>query len=725
MPQSPASPKWAVQAPDGKVIQFPDNFSEQDVNREMLKMYPQKAQADPMTQMPGAIGAISRFGNWVQGKSPWYQDSDPLTAKMKQSVSPANIASNLYQGAKGAITALPKMAEDAYQRFPESIFGKDTTYQRFIDNPTDEMSAKADKAKTLSEKAGYTAAAAVPGLGPWAGSMGEQAGTGDIGGAAAQLVGGDLGAKVGPAITKRVGKVGELVKTRSALSSAIDEADGFTRKAKTLNVIDKTAQQVFNKTQEQFSLLKGKLIADAQKSIQPLIDADKQAGAKPIISTKAAVDAAQAMAKTDYTPTKLEQGLLDKLSESPEDNIARQLGYDSAEEAKGAVGSVVFDDFLKKGAGGVSTKGLDLESTLKLRTAIGRAMTRAKDPGGRMVLTTAYQGMTDTLNDRFNDIQGKEAGSENKAFAQYNQNHQAAFQIEDPSSFTSKFMDTPLDHHQARELLGGDDKGFIGANLTQITKQMADKGMNPNDLLRLQEDARRVVSAHDSIMGRYNKSLFRMLSSGDAAQAAMPLGVYALTKGAGLYGFVPYFAASLSGRIPAEMSAMTRFAETMKRLGVPDKAINTRVQPGEFVPSTVPVEGQYMESSEAPQRITMGELPGGTQKALPPAQQGALPAGQYEMGGRAISRPGGIKLGGETPSRVRTTPPPVQYPQLPERGTGGTVTPDKTPSGPVSKWTRSQGEIRESSETAKTAEEGEVAAKQRQAQRIKEAKKKK
>lgn len=32
-------PKWLVKAPDGKVIQFPDSFSAQDVNREMTKIY--------------------------------------------------------------------------------------------------------------------------------------------------------------------------------------------------------------------------------------------------------------------------------------------------------------------------------------------------------------------------------------------------------------------------------------------------------------------------------------------------------------------------------------------------------------------------------------------------------------------------------------------------------------------------------------------------------------
>lgn len=41
MPQQTATPKWAVQGPDGKVIQFPDEFTDVDVNREMGKLYPQ------------------------------------------------------------------------------------------------------------------------------------------------------------------------------------------------------------------------------------------------------------------------------------------------------------------------------------------------------------------------------------------------------------------------------------------------------------------------------------------------------------------------------------------------------------------------------------------------------------------------------------------------------------------------------------------------------------
>jgi len=50
IPQPEATPKWMVQAPDGKVIQFPDSFQESDVSREMAKMYP--PPAPNMTGMP-------------------------------------------------------------------------------------------------------------------------------------------------------------------------------------------------------------------------------------------------------------------------------------------------------------------------------------------------------------------------------------------------------------------------------------------------------------------------------------------------------------------------------------------------------------------------------------------------------------------------------------------------------------------------------------------------
>lgn len=65
------SPKWAVQAPDGKVIQFPDEFTDKDVTREMTKMYPQT----PESQAPDAIAQARK------------QVSDVITNRPNQRVA--------------------------------------------------------------------------------------------------------------------------------------------------------------------------------------------------------------------------------------------------------------------------------------------------------------------------------------------------------------------------------------------------------------------------------------------------------------------------------------------------------------------------------------------------------------------------------------------------------------------------------------------------------------
>lgn len=56
-------PKWLVQAPDGKVIQFPDNFTDADVTREMSKMY--GAPAKP----PGPIARLQQKAVDVTNKA--------------------------------------------------------------------------------------------------------------------------------------------------------------------------------------------------------------------------------------------------------------------------------------------------------------------------------------------------------------------------------------------------------------------------------------------------------------------------------------------------------------------------------------------------------------------------------------------------------------------------------------------------------------------------------
>lgn len=53
---------WSIQAPDGKVIQFPNNFTEQDVNREMSALYPYTQVPKPHFNMEGA-DTLPTFGS--------------------------------------------------------------------------------------------------------------------------------------------------------------------------------------------------------------------------------------------------------------------------------------------------------------------------------------------------------------------------------------------------------------------------------------------------------------------------------------------------------------------------------------------------------------------------------------------------------------------------------------------------------------------------------------
>src|SRR5207302_1326540 len=93
-------PKWLVQAPDGKTIQFPDNFTDADVTREMSKLYgAPKAAPNPYleTAEDVATGINKGMLNTVTGvssllnKLPWVgkylAPSEGITA-MKQMSQP-------------------------------------------------------------------------------------------------------------------------------------------------------------------------------------------------------------------------------------------------------------------------------------------------------------------------------------------------------------------------------------------------------------------------------------------------------------------------------------------------------------------------------------------------------------------------------------------------------------------------------------------------------------
>lgn len=126
-----------------------------------------------------------------------------------------NVGKNIWEGAKGALGSTADMVADltGLNAAREGRFNpleniSHLAHKYVIDPATEEAhkgAAEADKGNYVSA-AGHGLAAALPVVGPWAAGLGEQAGTGDVGGATGQVLG-QVGA--GEALM-HTGKVGEL-----------------------------------------------------------------------------------------------------------------------------------------------------------------------------------------------------------------------------------------------------------------------------------------------------------------------------------------------------------------------------------------------------------------------------------------------------------------------------------------------------------------------------------
>lgn len=109
-----------------------------------------------------------------------------------------NLGANLWSGFKAPFTGAYAVGKDLLQNpnWLMSTPGDESTLSKFITGPMAAERAKASQSPSMIEAAGHEAAGLIPLIGPWAGSLGEQAGRGDIGGALAQGVGTAAGANV-------------------------------------------------------------------------------------------------------------------------------------------------------------------------------------------------------------------------------------------------------------------------------------------------------------------------------------------------------------------------------------------------------------------------------------------------------------------------------------------------------------------------------------------------
>jgi hypothetical protein len=138
-----------------------------------------------------------------------------------------NIGHNVKEGAKGLVSGAYEMGKDVL--FPQGkTEGERLGYlkKKYITDPSEAETVKAGESlngdsgwKGKAAAVGHSIASAVPVIGPWAAGVGEQAGTGDVGGAAAKGATEYFGAKYAPKLLPKVNPF-EVGRTVGSLGKA-------------------------------------------------------------------------------------------------------------------------------------------------------------------------------------------------------------------------------------------------------------------------------------------------------------------------------------------------------------------------------------------------------------------------------------------------------------------------------------------------------------------------
>lgn len=112
--------------------------------------------------------------------------------------TPGHMLSNAYEGAKSVAAGSYSLAKDLINN-PNWVSGPNSTMSKFVDQPAAQQVQKASQDFQSGNKVsgyGHILASAIPILGPAAASLGEQAGTGDVGGALAKGAGQAIAPKI-------------------------------------------------------------------------------------------------------------------------------------------------------------------------------------------------------------------------------------------------------------------------------------------------------------------------------------------------------------------------------------------------------------------------------------------------------------------------------------------------------------------------------------------------
>lgn len=201
----------------------------------------------PVTITPDAQPTESSAkAAWKASNRPKVQASTAFQASYDPDSSAKNFAANAGEGGTGVLRSALDVGKDLLSNpnwlESQPAGQRPSTAQKYLFDPADATAAKAKAAYgkgRYSEAAGYGAASAIPFAGPWAAGMGEQAGTGDISGAAGQLAGGMAAGSAGSSALQGAARtaVGDL----KGLTDPLAWKEGLNEMSH--QMLDKSANQ--------------------------------------------------------------------------------------------------------------------------------------------------------------------------------------------------------------------------------------------------------------------------------------------------------------------------------------------------------------------------------------------------------------------------------------------------------------------------------------------------
>lgn len=137
-----------------------------------------------------------------------------------------HMAGEAWKGAKGLVGGAYEMGKDLVSPMPWLMGkpGEETVAEKYLFKPSEAETIKAGEALNRNDyigAGGHALASAIPLVGPWAASLGEQAGTGDIHGAAGNILGTAGAGELGNLGMKGISRAGEYLPSLKATDTGL------------------------------------------------------------------------------------------------------------------------------------------------------------------------------------------------------------------------------------------------------------------------------------------------------------------------------------------------------------------------------------------------------------------------------------------------------------------------------------------------------------------------